>query len=247
MPSTSARSSVAPDPLRRTASSRVPSSELERADVEIRDRRRPERDAAVVHVHAAADERRASHPDAHLSAPLPRRRSTPSPRRPRRAATGRSSLAAAGERRHGQRGRRRAGAQQRRGRSGTRRPAGRAGPPRYQRNTPSGTTRVPPRRASVRRSNRAARGDPPEHRDRDRAGAGGGEQLHPADARVAARAEGVHERDRPRGVGEPVHRPPRSQPEPPAQQARHASARAAGRTRPCRGRARSAGTGRRTG
>ena len=145
--------------------------------------------------------------------PLPRRRSTPSPRRTRRAATGRSSLAAV----------RRTAA-----RAARSPPCGRPAAPRAFRSAP------PSRASRVRRvpdehperdddgsgrderpsggPHRAARGDPPEHRGRDRAGADGGEQLHPADARVAAGAERVDERDRPRGVREPVHRAPRPQP-----------------------------------
>ena len=54
-----------------------------------------------------------------------------------------------------------------------------------------------------------------------RRGRAEGEQAEPAGLRVAPGAERVQERDRPRGVGEPVHGPPGAQADPRAQQAGH--------------------------
>ena len=65
----------------------------------------------------------------------------------------------------------------------------------------------------------AADSDPDCHQDHGNTG--GGQCEHPPNLRVAARAEPVEDRDRPARIGQPVHRPPGSIAEPPAQHARH--------------------------
>ena len=84
------------------------------------------------------------------------------------------------------------------------------GPPLYQSEKRERGRRRPPRAERARRrapSSRAAR-TRPSAASATSAGAAEAEERHPADARVAAGAERVDERDRPRGVREPVHRAP---------------------------------------
>ena len=96
-----------------------------------------------------------------------------------------------------------------------------AGPPRYQKKTVSATATVAAPATTRTPAVPSLREYSNGHRETDGRHAAEAEQREPARPRVAPRAEGMHERNRPRGVGEKVDDPPGAVADPRAHEARY--------------------------